>query len=137
MVYLQAVVPRRATPPAPTSDTDPLTASLRLRNLVHIALDVGCRIRPLTHLSRTAFASSVRLHLTAHVRSGTAVSGPVRIRSLHLRPGTDALGDTAELFGTAACAGTVFAFSGSARIVPPERLVTFRIAPAAAGADRR
>lgn len=136
MVYLQAVVPRRDDPPPAAEQPAMLTPSPRLRHLLQVAVDVGCRIRPLTHLTRDGFTGSVRSRLAAHLRTG-AVSGPVRIVSVHIRDSASELGDTAEVFGTTQCAGRIFAFTGLARTAAPERLLKFRIVAAAAAAPGR
>ena len=124
MMYLQAVAPRHDKPSATNART-PLSASQRLRSLLQVALDVSFRIRPQSHLRRPGFGSTVRETLLSE--PPPEVTGPVRVASLHLREDPAGLSDTAEVFGTAACAGRLFAFTGLARIAAPERLLEFRV----------
>lgn len=131
MVYLQAVAPRTEPRRSTPTSFDSHAVDDHVRVLVKIALEVACLIRPLSHLARASFGPAVRTHLAAHLRKN-AVSGPVRIVSIHSRPGADGHTRCVEVFGTAVCAGRRFAFAGRAYQKRPGKLLAFRVASVAA-----
>ena len=102
-----------ATPPSPPPPPD--GSRRRAEALVRIALEAAFGMRPLPQLKPAQFAAPVRLHASARQRQG--IRGPVRVDTLHLRPG-------GEMFGTAVSAGRAHAFTAR---MAGRRLVSFRV----------